>query len=138
MILEMSLNIMRLINMPCDPKLLSPLTLAFIGDGVFELMVREKVVCTANCPAGELHKQTVERVKAAAQSEAYKKIQPVLTEAEASVYKRGRNAHTARVPKNANIADYHSATGFEALFGYLYLTGGVERLRALFEIIFNS
>ncbi len=125
----------RLYNADCNPKLLSPLTLAFIGDGVFEIFVRERLVCKGNCPVKSLHKNSVSQVCCQAQAEASKKFLPILTEEELEVFKRGRNAHTNHIPKNANVADYHTATAFEALFGYLYLSGNIERLRELFNIV---
>lgn len=125
----------RLYDAPCDPKLLSPLTLAFIGDGVFDLFVRERLVCKANCPVNRLHGQAVQQVNCRSQAAAVKKLLPLLTQEEEAVYKRGRNAHTNHVPKNSEPADYHAATGFEALFGYLYLKGELERLRELFSIL---
>lgn len=124
---------MRFIDKECDPRVLSPLTLAFVGDAVFELMVRESVVCTANQPAGKLHSLSVKMVKASAQASAAKRILPLLTESELSVYKRGRNAHPSHTPKNADVADYRAATGLEALFGFLYLKGEKQRLSELFE-----
>lgn len=125
----------RLYNADCDPKLLSPLTLAFIGDGVFELFVRERLVCQANCPVNSLHKKTVAQVCCGAQAKAAEKIIPLFTQEEQEVYKRGRNAHTSHTPKNAEPADYHAATAFEALFGYLYLKGNISRLREFFSIL---
>ena len=89
----------------------SPLALAFVGDGVYELMVRERLVREANRPAGVLHKRTVELVRAEAQAAAMERLLPLLTEEEAAAYRRGRNAHTARTG-----GDYHKATGLEALF----------------------
>ncbi len=125
----------RLYNADCDPKLLSPLTLAFVGDGVFELFVRERLVCAGNCPVNSLHKQSVQQVCCSAQAQAVQKLLPVLTEEETEILKRGRNAHTNHVPKNASPADYHAATAFETLFGYLYLSGRIDRLRELFRIM---
>ena len=106
----------RLYPEKVDPRTLSPLTLAFIGDGVFELLVRERLVCEGNRPAGALHKRSVAMVRAVAQAEAMDRLLPLLTETEAAVYRRGRNAHTSR-----NREEYHKATGLEALFVYLYL-----------------
>lgn len=125
----------RFYNAPCDPKSLSPLTLAFVGDAVFEVFVRERLVCSANRPVNELHRLSVKQVCSGAQAAFVEKLLPILTEEEASVLRRGRNAHTNHVPKNSGVADYHTATGFECLFGYLYLIGSIERLRQLFEIV---
>lgn len=125
----------RLYNAPCNPKLLSPLTLAFIGDGVFELLVRERLVCQANCPVNALHKNSVAQVCCSAQALGMEKLMSRLTQEELDVYKRGRNAHVSHVPKNASPADYHAATGFETLFGYLYLKGEIERIREFFSVL---
>ena len=115
----------------CDPKQLSPLTLAFIGDCVFDLYVREEIVCQANRPVKELNKMKVDKVRCEAQAEMFRRIEPMLTEEELDIYRRGRNAHTGHTPKNASSADYHSATGLEALFGYLYLSGNTARIAEL-------
>ena len=125
----------RMLDKNCDYKQLSPLTLAFVGDTVFDLFVRESLVCDCNRSVNSLHKLAVEKVKASAQANWVKKIMPILSEEEISVLKRGRNAHTKHVPKNADEGDYHYATGFEALFGYLYLSGNIDRLRELFTYI---
>ncbi|MGN0550370.1 MAG: Mini-ribonuclease 3 [Acutalibacteraceae bacterium] len=124
----------RLLNTDCDPSNYSPLTLAYLGDSVFDLMVREKIVSRANRPAGELNKEKVKIVCCSFQARLAQLILPKLTQEEQAVYKRGRNAHS-KPPKNASGADYHSATGFEALWGYLYLKGNIERLRELFSYI---
>ena len=117
------------------PQGLSPLPLAFVGDGVFELLVREYLVSQGNCPVKKLHSRKVELVRCQAQAQAVQKLMPILTEEEQAIYKRGRNAHTSRTPKNATVADYHAATGLETLFGYLYLKGDLPRLRELFQNI---
>lgn len=122
----------------CDPKLLSPGTLAFLGDAVYELFVRQKLVETANMPVNKLHLLAVQRVRASFQSDAVAIIEPHLSEEELSVWKRGRNANGVKAPKNANPAEYRRATGLEALFGYLFLQGRMERLEELFEMIMNS
>ena len=117
------------------PNELSPLTLAFIGDTVFDLWVREKLICEANRPANDLHNLAVQKVKASAQAGFVEKILPHLNENEVAVYKRGRNAKSGHLPKNASQSDYHMATGFEALIGYLYLSNEIERIKELFHII---
>ena len=124
----------RLFNEACDPKQLSHLTLAFVGDAAFELFVRERLVCLANCPVKKLHQNAVVQVRCQAQAKFMELLMPILTEEEIAVFKRGRNANTS-IPKNAEPADYHAATGFEAMFGYLYLKGEIDRLRQLFSII---
>ena len=111
------------------------LSLAFLGDAVYSLMVREKLVKESGLPAGKLHKMSVDSVNAAAQSEAVKKLLPVLSEEETGVFKRARNAHPHHSPKNQSEGDYHYATGLEALFGFLYLEGRYDRLKELFDII---
>ncbi len=120
------------------PGLLSPLTLAFIGDTVFDLLVRERVVKQANRPVGKLHAQCAKRVCAGAQALAVKLILPILTQEELAIYKRGRNANSGHKPKNATEAQYHASTGLEALFGWLYLRGETARVYELFDIIFED
>lgn len=119
------------------PNELSPLTLAFIGDTVFDLLVRESLICQANRPANDLHNLAVQKVKASAQAGFVEKLLPHLTEKEVSVYKRGRNAKSGHLPKNASQSDYHMATGFESLIGYLYFSDEIERIKELFYIIEN-
>lgn len=120
-----------------NPNLLSPSTLAFVGDAVFGLLVRTRLA-EVNRPSGELHKLSVEYVKASAQAEAFEIISPLLNEKEMSVFKRGRNAHTHSSPKNASGGDYHIATGVEALFGFLHLSGENERINELFLVIWDN
>ena len=122
----------KLLDRQCDPRQYSPLALAFIGDGVFDLMVRERLVTQANRPVGELNRMKVQQVCCKSQAEFVSLLLLELSEEEEAVYRRGRNAHS-RPPKNASSADYHSATGFEALWGYLYLLGRIDRLCELFE-----
>lgn len=116
----------------------SPLTLAFIGDGVYELYVRSRIVGNTNAPAGKLHKLCVSYVKAQAQAEASRKMIDHLNEEELWVFKRGRNAKSPTVPKNADVTEYRLATGFEALIGYLYLEGKEERLSELCALAMMS
>lgn len=115
-----------------DPKQLSPLVLAYIGDAVFEVLVRMEVLTRGNAPVNKLHHKAREQVNAHAQAGFYERIAPLLTEEEQAVFKRGRNAKSHTVPKHADLLDYRHATGLEAVFGYLYLLGEKERLLALY------
>ena len=128
----------RLWGAECDPKIMNPLALAFVGDGVFELLVREKLCCESRLPVSALHRQAVEQVCARRQAEDGRRLQSLLTEEEQEVYRRGRNARVHHVPKNAAVADYHAATALEALFGYLYLQGKGERVRELFAALLEE
>ena len=114
-----------------DIRTYSPLTLAYIGDGIFDLVIRSVVVGKGNTRAGELHKRTSQIVKAHTQAEMIEKLLPMLTEEEAEVYRRGRNAKSPTMAKNATMSDYRKATGFEALMGYLYLTEQFDRMAEL-------
>ena len=118
-------------------NLLSPSVLAFVGDAVYGLYVRTKL-SEVNRPSGELHKLSVEYVKASAQAKAFKVIENVLTEKEMSVFKRGRNFHTSSTPKSATGGEYHTATGLECLFGFLYLSDNKQRADELFDIIWQE
>jgi len=126
---------MRFIDREVKAKQLSPLNLAFIGDAIYEILVREMLVCDANRPVNDLHHESVKYVSAAAQTEAFEKIKECLTEEEMAQFKRGRNAKVGHLPKSASDAQYHTATGVEALFGYLYLTNHQDRIKELFDII---
>lgn len=109
-------------------KSYSPLVLAYIGDGIYDLVIRTVVVNRGNTQANKLHKKTSSLVKAASQSAMIDGLLELLTEEEMAVYKRGRNAKSATMAKNATMADYRKATGFEALMGYLYLDNQWERM----------
>lgn len=115
----------------------SPLALAFLGDCIYERLVRERLILSGNMPAGALHSLTTARVCAKYQSRAAELLLPLLTENEQAVYKRGRNATGNTVPKNTCVADYRRATGLETLFGYLHLTGAYDRLDILFESVWS-
>ncbi|MGN0240445.1 MAG: Mini-ribonuclease 3 [Candidatus Weimeria sp.] len=114
-----------------DLKTYSPLTLAFLGDGVFEIIVRSIVVAGRNVSPSRLHNASAHIVKAASQSRIAEAIEPDLTEVEADVFRRGRNAKSYTHAKNASVSDYRIATGFEALLGYLYLNKEDERILEL-------
>lgn len=128
----------KLLSENCNPKELSPHTLAFVGDGVYDLLVREYLVSVANRPVGELNKRKISMVCCKSQAERVKILMEHFTPEETAVYKRGRNATVNNVPKNSSKADYHSATGLEAVFGYLYLQGNINRVTQLFQIIIDS
>lgn len=116
----------------------SPAALAFYGDCAWESLVRRRLVEKGNAPSGSLHKRSVEMVNAAFQSAAVDIIEELLTEEEADILRRGRNASGISVPKSSNPRDYHRATGFEALFGYLFLIGEYNRANEIFEVVWNE
>ena len=121
-----------------DWKMYSPLTLAYIGDAAYELVVRSIVVKTANCHPQKLHQKVTSRVSAKAQAKMIEALQPMLTEEEAAIYKRGRNSKPYTKAKNASMTEYLEATGFEALIGYLYLCGQFERMNELIAAGFEA
>ena len=116
---------------PVDVRTYSPLTLAFIGDCVFDLIIRTVVVERGNRAANGLHKTKSAIVKAQTQAEMIELLLPELTSEEESVYRRGRNAKSYTTAKNASVGDYRKATGFEALIGYLYLQDDMDRVLCL-------
>lgn len=109
----------------------SPLVLAYIGDAVFDLVVRTILVERTNEPVNVLHRKSAHVVKASAQTEFYHRIEAQLTEEEMAIFKRGRNAKSHTTAKNATISDYRCATGVEALVGYLYLENRMDRILEL-------
>ena len=121
-----------------DVNKISILGLAHVGDGVYELLVRSMLCQSGHTALLDLHKSTVKMVKASAQAAAAEKLLNVLDGDELAIYKRGRNAHVGHVPKNAALSDYHGATALEALFGYLYLSGDMTRLRELFRCVIEQ
>lgn len=121
-----------------DVNKISILGLAHVGDGVYELLVRSMLCQSGHTALLDLHKSTVKMVKASAQAAAAEKLLDVLDGDELAIYKRGRNAHVHTVPKNADIGQYHAATGLEALFGWLYLQGKLERINRLFDVIMEN
>ncbi len=122
------------IDRQTDIRTVNPLTLAYIGDCVYEVIVRSVMVARFNIRAGLLHRQTTKYAKAEAQSRMMDILLPVLTSEEESVYRRGRNAKSATMAKNASVNDYRRATGFEAVIGYLYLQDETERLVELVHL----
>lgn len=117
---------------------ISTLGLAHVGDGVFELMVRSWLVLHGKATNKSLHRATVSYVAAPAQARRVEKILPLLSEAERDVYRRGRNTNTNSIPKAASREEYQSATGLEALFGWLYLQGQTDRLCELFDAMMED
>jgi ribonuclease-3 family protein len=117
---------------------MSSLALAHVGDAVYEVLVRSYLACGGTQTAKNLHSHTIALVRASAQAEAVQRILPLLTEEEQDVYRRARNSHTAAIPKGASVGEYHAATGLEALFGWLYLQGRLDRLNELFELMMTE
>lgn len=121
-----------------EAKMLSPLQLAYIGDSVYEVLVRTYIIAKNNKNVNELHKLSVKLVKAKAQAEIVLYLEDKLSEDEWTLVKRGRNSKSATVPKNADLNDYKYATGFETLIGYLYLSGKYERINEIFSLIISN
>lgn len=117
-----------------DIRSYSPLMLAYIGDGVYELVIRTILVKKGNCPVNRIHRKASSLVKASAQSAIMEKIEEHLTQEEHDIYRRGRNAHSPTMAKHATMADYRRATGFEALIGYLYLKEEYTRMLTLIRM----
>lgn len=117
-----------------DVRTYSPLALAYIGDGIFDLVIRTVIVGKGNTKASQLHYQTSHIVKAGSQAMMIEALEGELTEEEADIYRRGRNAKSPTMAKNASMSDYRKATGFEALMGYLYLTDRFERIVELTKL----
>lgn len=113
-------------------QMMNPLSLAYIGDGVFELLVRSYLM-SGRKQVSTLHKESSYIVKAETQARLIKEVLPILTKEEVTIVRRGRNAHSHTMAKNAKVSDYRLATGLEALFGYLFLKGEEERLNEIFQ-----
>ena len=116
-------------------KQMNPLVLAFVGDGVETLFVRAKVALSGDAKANALHKKASAEVNAHAQSEQAERVLPYLTEEEKDVFLRARNSKSRLHAKNFSVSDYRRASGWEAVIGYLYLTGEIDRLKELFELM---
>ena len=112
--------------------------LAFLGDGVWGIMVREYLTVSGKCKADKLHERNIEMVNATYQANAIKFLLPHLTEEETKMFIRGRNTHTAHTPRNKSKSEYHAATGLEVLFGWLYLNGSTERIKDLFSLVLDE
>ena len=125
--------------LPCEPvekeraRQMNPIVLAFVGDAVYTLLVRERLALSSGYKTGELNRMASEVVSAHGQSATLDHILPRLTEEEADIYRRGRNAKKPTKSKNASVGEYVRSTGFEAVIGYLYLTGNIARIEELFD-----
>ena len=119
-----------------DEKALSGATLAYLGDAVFEVLVRRRLIEEGHSRPKDLNKEALKFVTAVSQSEALGRVLPLLNEEESDVFRRGRNASGISAPKSADALTYRRATGLEALFGWLYLTGREDRARELFDSAF--
>ena len=129
------------LNNPMDKlqaRLLNPVSLAFAGDSVYDLYVRARLVRDIGCNSHKLHCMAIRYVSARGQAAGFERIREALSEEELYIFKRGRNANPATIPKNANISDYRTATGLEALLGYLFLTGQTDRIGGLMQIILDD
>lgn len=131
-------NLFEIAMEPSQVKAITNLGLAHIGDGVYELLCRSYLVNQGGKTVLKLHNATVELVKAPAQAKFADKIKPLLTEEEMDYFRRGKNAHTHAAPKSATPQEYAKATGFETLFGALYLLGRKDRLMELFQICMEA
>ena len=118
--------------------LLSPIVLAYVGDAVFEVYVRQRLIAGSSRKPHELHRAATKYVSAAAQARLLQRWAPLLTEEEADIVRRGRNTKSGQPPRNADPADYRQATGLECLVGYLYYQGKKERLEQLMELTFAA
>ena len=123
---------------PQEYKYLNPLLLAYVGDAVYELRVREHLLAEGAAKMNGLHQQAVALVNAGRQSRLYGELEPLLTEDEQDVFRRGRNAHSGHQPPGISAAGYRRATGVEALIGWLHLCGREDRLDQIFAVLFSE
>ena len=121
-----------------DPRQMSPLNLAFVGDAVHSLYVRTRLGCLSSAPSGRLHARAVAHVSAPGQARALAAVAPLLDDEEAAILRRGRNAHTPAVPRSCTPEQYHSATALEGLIGYLYLSRRAGRLEQVLKTAFDA
>lgn len=136
---ELGIYMREMLNLKeVDIQNYSPLTLAYIGDSVYDLIIKTMVINQGNKQVKKLHQETSSMVQAAAQSAMMRSLQSILTEEEHAVYKRGRNAKSVSPAKNQSLTDYRRATGFEALMGWLYLQNNWERIIELVKIGLES
>lgn len=121
-----------------DVRRVHPLVLAYIGDTIYDLFVRTYLIMAYNVPVYQLHIKTIDFVRAKGQADTLRNIEKFLTQEELDIVRRGRNAKSGTIPKNATVADYRLATGFESLLGYLYLTRKDERLFEILDYILDD
>mgnify|MGYP004526916697 FL=1 len=121
-----------------DIREMNPLSLAFMGDGVLELLVRQHLVERSRLLPGRLHAEAVRYVSARSQFLEMKLLEPMLTEEEHAVFRRGKNANKATVAKHASVEEYRTSTGFECLLGWLYLKGRNERIMELMDVLWRE
>ena len=121
-----------------DIREMNPLSLAFMGDGVLELLVRQHLVERSHLLPGKLHAEAVRYVSARSQFLEMKLLEPMLTEEEHAVFRRGKNANKATVAKHASVEEYRTSTGFECLLGWLYLKGRNERIMELMDVLWRE
>ena len=121
-----------------DINLLSPLTWAYVGDSIYELLIRTHLVNKTKLKPHSMHIEAIKFVKAKSQADILKRLEAYLTEEEKEIVRRGRNAENHHLPKNANVEEYMYSTAFEALIGYLYLCKKDERLKEIFDLILNE
>ena len=126
--MEESIKAERMNLAETEPAMYSPLVLAYLGDAVYELMIRSKVVRQGNTQVNKMHKKSASLVKAQTQASMIRLLEPDLTKEELAIFKRGRNAKSVTMAKHATMIDYRMATGFEALIGYLFLTEQYSRM----------
>ncbi len=129
---------MMFLDKSLDPRELSPLVLAYIGDSVYDLYVRSRLIAEGNAKVQTLHKKATSLVNAGAQCDTVHKIMDALTEEEIHIYKRGRNSKSINAPKRSIVLEYRHATGLETLLGYLYVTGEEERLKQILDLCFET
>lgn len=128
-----------MMNFTKEANLYNSLVLAYLGDTLYDIYVRSRLVCeNEDLSAHKLHVKSISYVKAHGQSGAILAIEDNLSEEELAVYKRGRNTKSFTVPKNADVGEYRRATGFEALLGWLYVKGRTERLEEIMEMAYNT
>ena len=132
--MEESIKAERMNLAETEPAMYSPLVLAYLGDAVYELMIRSKVVRQGNTQVNKMHKKSASLVKAQTQASMIRLLEPDLTKEELAIFKRGRNAKSVTMAKHATMAEYRMATGMDALVGYLYLSEQFERLSELISL----